>query len=269
MKAVVAELNQAQAVDATNFLSASSASTEALKTASLLKTLSVSAVISGEPGTGKKTLARYILPGAVVKAASDDDVFSTLENNKEVVLTHIEGCSNLKRLAETMKKVGTRVVATVSSSFNPNMIDPLFSVRIHLPPLSERPEDVTMLVDLFADEAQILFNESGDLRPFEPDLSKNAYSLRRQVYFNRLLGSVTENDVMEVMQDFLESRLGSQNDYRKYLYLYEVPLIRSGLKRFGSQLQLSVQLGLNRNTLRKKIAEHEKWIVDSINLKEE
>jgi DNA-binding protein Fis len=40
------------------------------------------------------------------------------------------------------------------------------------------------------------------------------------------------------------------------LHLYEVPLIRAGIKKFKSQLQLSDKLGLNRNTLRKKITEH-------------
>jgi len=37
----------------------------------------------------------------------------------------------------------------------------------------------------------------------------------------------------------------------KFLHLYEVPIIKAGLQRFKSQLQLSEKLGLNRNTLRK------------------
>ncbi|TNF45412.1 MAG: Fis family transcriptional regulator, partial [Epsilonproteobacteria bacterium] len=43
---------------------------------------------------------------------------------------------------------------------------------------------------------------------------------------------------------------------REHLGLYEKPLIEAGLKKFGSQLQLSQVLGINRNTLRKKIHEH-------------
>ena len=59
------------------------------------------------------------------------------------------------------------------------------------------------------------------------------------------------------MENFLIEKIGSNNDYRNFLHLYEVPLIQAGIKRFKSQLQLSERLGLNRNTLRKKIAENE------------
>jgi DNA-binding protein Fis len=64
---------------------------------------------------------------------------------------------------------------------------------------------------------------------------------------------------MQVTEKYLYDRLGSHNDYRNFLYLYEVPLIRAGLKRFKSQLQLADKLGLNRNTLRKKIAENKEY----------
>jgi DNA-binding protein Fis len=74
-----------------------------------------------------------------------------------------------------------------------------------------------------------------------------------------LLSSVGEDDLMGIMENFLFQKLGSNNDYRKFLHLYEVPLIRAGIKKFKSQLQLSDKLGLNRNTLRKKITEHAQY----------
>lgn len=61
---------------------------------------------------------------------------------------------------------------------------------------------------------------------------------------------------MGIMEHYMIDKLGTNNDYRAFLHLYEVPLIRAGIKRFKSQLQLADKLGLNRNTLRKKIAEH-------------
>ena len=93
----------------------------------------------------------------------------------------------------------------------------------------------------------------------QPDLSENAYSLRKQIFFERLMGGVGEAEVMQVMERYLQLKMGSHNDYRKFLHLYEVPLIRTGLKMFKSQLQLAERLGLNRNTLRKKIAENEEY----------
>ena len=50
------------AVDAvTSFVTASDASSQAFKTATLLKTLNINALIIGESGVGKKSLAKYIL----------------------------------------------------------------------------------------------------------------------------------------------------------------------------------------------------------------
>ena len=68
---------------------------------------------------------------------------------------------------------------------------------------------------------------------------------------------------MEIMEHYLEVKLGSNNDYRAFLHLYEVPLIRAGIKRFKSQLQLAERLGLNRNTLRKKIADHAEYNLET------
>jgi DNA-binding protein Fis len=65
---------------------------------------------------------------------------------------------------------------------------------------------------------------------------------------------------MDIMENYLAPKLGSNSDYRKFLYLYETPIIRAGLKKFKSQLQLSDRLGLNRNTLRKKIADNKEYL---------
>jgi len=62
------------------------------------------------------------------------------------------------------------------------------------------------------------------------------------------------------MADYLFDKLGSNSDYRNFLYLYEVPLIKAGLNKFNSQLKLSDKLGLNRNTLRKKIADNKQYL---------
>jgi len=75
-----------------------------------------------------------------------------------------------------------------------------------------------------------------------------------------LLQNVKEVELMDIMQNYLHDKLGSNSDYRSFLHLYEAPLIKAGLSRFKSQLQLSDKLGLNRNTLRKKIAENKEYL---------
>ena len=245
---------------AIDFLAASHASTEALRTATLLKTLQVNALISGEKGTGKQTLARVILPNAVVLDAREfENVLNALESNDELVLTHVEHCPNIALLLERVRAEKVRLIATASSEYLSETVRDFFSVKIALPPLRERSEDVELLIAHFGAEADRIFDMHGEENPAgkKPDLSENAYSLRKQIFFERLMGGVGEAEVMQVMERYLQSRMGSHNDYRKFLHLYEVPLIRTGLKMFKSQLQLAERLGLNRNTLRKKIAENE------------
>jgi transcriptional regulator with PAS, ATPase and Fis domain len=253
----------AAAVDVTNFVTASDASAQAFKTATLLKTLSVNSLITGEIGVGKKSLAQYILPDAQVIDASDfDHLLISLENMREVIISNLENSPNLAKLIRVIEVNNVRVVATAKSSFSSEHIDELFSLKFDIPPLSHRMEDVEALVQIFVKEASLLFNsnEKFDFKNFQPDLSKNSNSLKRQVMISYLLQDIKDVELIDIMDNYLYSRLGSNSDYRNFLYLYEVPLIRSGLRKFKSQLKLADKLGLNRNTLRKKISDNKQYI---------
>lgn len=88
---VVVVLVVAVVVDATNFITVSDASKEAFKTATLLKTLSVNALITGEIGVGKKSLASYILPDApIVDASNFDELLTTIDSSREIIITNLE-----------------------------------------------------------------------------------------------------------------------------------------------------------------------------------
>ncbi len=252
-------------MDATSFITASNASSEAFKTATLLKTLSVNALIMGEEGVGKKSLASFILPGAsTVDASSFDELLITLESVSEIIITNIDNSPNIKRLIDAINENSIRVIATSSKAFFNEHIDDLFSVKFDIPPLKERVEDVELLVERFAFEASSLFggDEKFNIKNFKPDLSNNSNSLRRQVMINYLLQDVNDVELMDIIENYLYSKMGTSSDYRNLIYLYETPLIRAGLKKFKSQLQLSDKLGLNRNTLRKKIMENKQYLKD-------
>ncbi|QSZ43108.1 Fis family transcriptional regulator [Sulfurimonas aquatica] len=250
-------------MDVTSFITASEASTEAFKTATLLKTLTVNALIMGEVGVGKKTLASFILPDAsIVDASNFDELLVTLESSREIIITNIETSPNLKRLVDSINENNIRVIATSKQSFTNEFIEDIFSVKFDIPPLKERAEDVSILVKQFTKEASKLFGGSEDfnITNFKADLSNNAKSLKRQVMVNYLLQDIKDNELMEIMQNYLFEKMGSNSDYRNYLYLYEVPLIKAGLSKFKSQLQLADKLGLNRNTLRKKISDNKEYL---------
>lgn len=252
-----------QVVVVTNFITASEASSQAFKTATLLKTLTVNALIMGEVGVGKKCLASFILPDASIEDASNfDELLVTLESCSQIIITNIENSPNIKRLIEAIKDRNIRVIATSKQSFSNEFIDEMFSVKFDIPSLINREEDVNLLIKMFEEEAAALFGGEQTLNRenFQADLSQNAKSLKRQVMINYLLQDIQDNELMGIIENYLQDKLGSNSDYRNFLYLYEVPLIKSGLKKFKSQLQLSDRLGLNRNTLRKKIADNKKYL---------
>jgi DNA-binding NtrC family response regulator len=255
---------EAVAVDVvTSFVTASDASAQAFKTATLLKTLSINALITGENGVGKKSLAKYILPDAPLLDASNfDELLIALESLDKIIITNLEKSPNLLRVIESIQKSNIRVIATAKSTFIDENIDELFTLKFDIPPLAQREEDIPLLVEQFIQEASLLFETQREFKfeNFEPDLKQNASSLRRQVMMFYLLDDINDSELMALIEKFLYDKLGSNSDYRDFLYLYEAPLINAGLSKFKSQLQLSDKLGLNRNTLRKKIAENRKYI---------
>ena len=260
---VVVELVAAVAVDVTNFVTASDASKEAFKTATLLKTLSVNSLITGEVGVGKKSLAKYILPDAPILDASDfDELLIALESSNEIIISNLETSPNLKRIVDRIDQNSVRVVATAKTKFENELVNELFSIKFDIPPLSERKEDVDLLVNEFIQQSSILFGSDSkfNIENFIPDLSNNSKSLKRQVMANYLLQDISDIELMGIIENYLGDKLGSNSDYRNFLYLYEVPLIKSGLSKFKSQLQLADKLGLNRNTLRKKISDNKQYL---------
>lgn len=246
-----------------SYITASASSAQAFKTATLLKTLNVNSLITGEAGVGKKTLARYILPDApMLEASNYNELLTALNSADKIIIANLEKSPNIKKILEILDSKNIRVIATAESLYYNENIDKLFSVKFNIPSLSERPEDVDELVKIFIKEASLLFYAKDEfkIKNFKPDLSQNSHSLRRQVMINYLLQDINENELMDIVQNYLVDKLGSNSDYKNFLHLYEVPIIKAGLQRFKSQLQLSDKLGLNRNTLRKKIADNQKYL---------
>lgn len=250
-------------MDVTNFVTACASSAQAYKTATLLKTLNVNALISGEVGVGKKTLARYILNNAPLFDGKDyEDILSSLQSTKEIIIVNLENVPNIKVVLDTIAERSIRLIATAKSSFYSGYTDEVFSVKFDIPPLSQRAEDIKELISIYAQEASKLFNTPSEVSfdRLKPDLSLNSKSLRRQIMINSLFSDINDIELMSIVENYLFDKLGSNNDYRNFLHLYEVPLIKVGLEKYKSQLQLSDKLGLNRNTLRKKISDNKQYL---------
>jgi DNA-binding protein Fis len=252
------------AVDHTNFIARSRAASEALRSANLLKSLNINALIIGPSGVGKATLAQQIINAPILGAEQFSEILKAAENNSSLIIRHFDKISNIHLLKEAISKTNTRIIATARSPLSESVMDAFFSLNITIPPLSERPEDVEPLVEQFFLEICQVFGQSRSenlpLSSFVPDLSQNGYSLRRSVYAAFMTNTFKEEDILAIMQSYLIKHIGSGNDYRDLLYLFDVPLIKAGFEAFGSQLSMAEKFGLNRNTLRKKIQEYSPYL---------
>ncbi len=242
-----------------DFIAKSRASKEALKSANLLKSLNLNALIIGERGVGKKSLARYALDAPISDGLMLNELIKALEINNKLIIKNFDKISNFDKIKKAIKLNKNKIIATAHNSIDGRIEDDFFSIKIHLPALSERAEDVKQFVQVFSQEAQEIFgNKSYDFNfnDIDIDLSKNIYSLKRSVYIAYMNSTLTKNDIQNMLEKFLFQRLGSGNDYREFLPMFDIPLIKSGFKKYGSQLSISKAFGINRNTLRKKINEY-------------
>ena len=257
-----------QDVAAINFIAASKPLKEALKSANLLKSLKFNTLISGEIGTGRHTLARVIMPDAPIIKGKDPELYAYIENSSQLIVDGIENIELISKFFQAVQKYETHIVAISTDENIDAECRSFFSVSILLPPLHERPEDIKPLSEKFLQEAYQLFGynlpEKFDIDIEHLDISKNAFSLRKSVYLQSLALQLGFNDILNLNEIYLLNKMQKEKEgiYKKELLLYEVPLIKAGIKKFKSQLKMSQAFGLNRNTLRKKINEWKDYLDD-------
>ena len=249
-----------QVVDVTNFIAYNRASKEALKSANLLKSLEINALIIGEEGVGKVTLAKYIINAPVIDGSENIDVILRLIlEHKKLIISNFDKITHTEMLFEALQKSKTRIIATSSKDIFHKISDKFFSLSINIPPLRERKEDIYPLAKKFLEDAKRDFGIGDidvDIKKDRLDINRNCYSLKLAVYKLVIEELMNEEDIMQILQELFIQRLGSNNDYRNNLYIYEIPLIKAGFIKFKSQLKIADKFGINRNTLRKKINEY-------------
>lgn len=238
---------------------------EILNSANLLKTLQVNALISGDLGTGKKTLAKQIDPNAEVYDAKElqEDINDNVINLKEcsIIVDKVENITNISTFINWAINNNVRILATSIKDDVAEVFDGFFSIFLHIPPLKERVEDIKPLSDKFAKEASgVLAKDNSKPKKLIINTTQNAHSLRQSIFFSYLFDSLGENDIMLLLEKFVAEKMendeSSENHYRDLLYIFEAPLLKASQKKYKSQLQMAKHLGLNRITLRKKLEMH-------------
>lgn len=240
------------------YIAKDSISKEILNSAKLLQAVEVNALILGENGVGKKSLAKYILPQSEIYEAKNlqkdivDDVL-TLQN-EAIIIDKINEITNIDIFLKWVEENSIRIIA-ISPTENLNQkLKDIFSINLEIPVLSKREEDTKALVNKFSQEASAILD-----MPLIPqskliiNISNNSHSLRKSIYFSYLFETIGEHEILMFLEKYISENLYGENSYKDLSYIFEVPLLKAATKKYKSQVQVAKHLGLNRITLRKKL----------------
>ena len=240
------------------YIAKDSISKEILNSAKLLQAVSVNALILGEVGVGKKSLAKYILPQSEIYEAKNlqrdiaDDILTI--QNEAIIIDKIHEITNIDLFLKWIDENAIRVIA-ISNTENLNQkLRDIFSINLEIPTLSKREEDTKALVNKFSNEASSILE-----MPIIPqskliiNISNNTHSLRNSIYFSYLFETIGEHEILMFLEKYISENLKGENSYKDLSYIFEVPLLKASTKKYKSQVQVAKHLGLNRITLRKKL----------------
>ncbi len=219
------------------------------------KDLLVSSLVYGEEFTGKRTLVKKLFPNSVwVDASNIGDVQEAIKNNSHIVITNFEKINNI----EMLKFENVNVIAIFNGKTYDKRLENKFAFIYYIPTLLEREEDIELFTKQYINEAKEIYgiNEDIKLEKKELDISQNLKSLRRSIYKTILFKAVDRDDLYDIMYNYFSKNYKGINVYKEQLEIFEKALITAGLDIYKSQLKLSEVLGINRNTLRKKVNEY-------------
>jgi DNA-binding NtrC family response regulator len=220
----------------------------------MAQTLPVNTLISGEIGVGKKLLAGIILPNANAFIALKLEELLTnnnidLNQYDSLLLYDIHNVLNLEEFLLNLE--GKKLIATTLE--NMPRLSPFFAIKIDIPVLNKRPEDLEELKKIYLAQACEIYEVYCDINDIDIDLSKNTISLKQSIYKSVLLKSLSQTDIAELLENHFYSKLIEKSTYKELLATFEIPLLKAAKRAFKSQLNMSNHLDINRITLRKKL----------------
>ncbi|BAF69604.1 Fis family transcriptional regulator [Nitratiruptor sp. SB155-2] len=230
------------------FIARSPVSKKLLNTLRISSRLPVNILVVGEEGSGKMTLVKEVFPDLAFYSV--EDVKNWKDLPQKFGIADLHNAIDIQRIMEEFEEHTIIALSEVSKS----EYEEFFPVILHLPPLSERPEEFDELFSLYAKQVQ---KELG-LESFEPKnipRHYNAIELKQRMFKEAILQTLSEEEMLLFIERFLEKKLPM--DYKDMLYIFEIPLLKAAKRKYKSALAISKALGLNRATLTKKLKKYE------------
>lgn len=236
------------------FIAYSDSSKKILNIAQMASGLPVNVMIIGQEGVGKKLLAKQVVPTAVrfdAKTLEHQLIKGAIniEEYQEIIVTNIDEVINKEEFMINL--AGIKVVATSKKLFSD--IQEQFAIKIEVPSLEERKEDLKHIIEEYSNEAQEIYGAKCDISFDDLDLSANGVSLKKSIFKKVYMNSLTASDIEVCLRNFIRKELKHEKEYKELLAHFERPLLLAAQDEFKSQLQMANKLKINRVTLRKKI----------------
>ena len=239
------------------FITKSDSSKQILKSAKLSANLPVNTLIYGEVGVGKKLLATEILPNSTSITAKKLEKLIIenqidLKEYKSLIIYDLQNVINIDEFLENLKSIKL----VVTSLDKHEKYSSTFAIKIEIPSLDKREEDLEELTNIYIKEASKIYKTNNNIDIYKGikfDLSGNGITLKQSIYKYILLQSITKQEMMDTLQTYLYTQVKEDKTYKQLLEIFEIPLLKASKKAFKSQLKMAKQLSINRMTLRKKL----------------
>ena len=232
-----------------SFIAKSPQSLKVLNVMRVSASLPVNILIEGEKGTGKETLVNSVFKN--IAKYSVEELIDQKPESKEIFIRDFEKVPDVMSFMNRLKEY--RIIAATTAY--KEIYEDFFPVRIYIPPLKEREEDLEELKRLYIQKVKKEFELDDMPQTFDLDLSTNAISLKRSIYERALFEKLDDERFMRLSEEFLKNRL--EEGYKSLLRFFEIPLLRAAKKRYKSALGMSKALGLNRATLTAKLKKYD------------
>lgn len=221
----------------------------------LNKNIVASSILNGQLYTGKLVLVKSIYTDIkFIDGEFIDEYKDVLNKEKKIIIYNFEKIQNMDYIDFN----NIQIIAISNYKSIPKSIQNKFAFIYEMPSFRTRTNEIKKFIKKISLKAQASLNVQMDeeIHIENLDLSQNFQSIEASIYKEIIKNTLSKEEIEDVLYIYLYSLIDGENDYKTLIKIFERPLIKAGLNKYKSSLKLSKILGINRNTLSKKVKEN-------------